>query len=179
MITIVFQKYYEEIMCEYSEVSQNSFSELLKQYIEKLDDVIEKLNDLRETITKHHQSCNIAKTAGTAISGAGVAMIVGSVLSVPLTGGSLLPVGAGGAVMSLTGGISNVITDYVDYKTTTMIMNDIRNIIKSKENFDRNLTLQLKHFGMVIEKMIESGMDKESAIIIAVKGKQCSFHTPN
>lgn len=158
-------------MCVTSEVNQNTFDIFLKQYIEKLEDVIGKLDDLRKTIASHHQSCNIAKTAGTAISGTGVAMIVGSVLSVPLTGGSLLPLGAGGAVMSLTGGISNVITDYVDYKTTTMIMSDIQNIIKSKEDFDKNLTLQLKHFGMIIEKLIESGVDKDSAIVIAVKGK--------
>lgn len=158
-------------MCITSELNQKStFDKFLKLYIEKLDDVIEKLNDLRKTIASHHQSCNIAKTAGTAISGTGVAMIVGSVLSVPLTGGSLLPLGAGGAVMSLTGGISNVITDYMDYKTTAMIMNDIHCIIKSKESFDQNLTLQLKHFGMVIEKLIESGVDKDSAIVIAVKG---------
>lgn len=157
-------------MCVSAEVNQDTFDEFLKQYIEKLDDVIEKLNELHKTIASHHQSCNIAKTAGTALSGTGVAMIVGSVLSVPLTGGSLLTLGAGGAVMSLTGGISNVITDYVDYKTTTMIMGDIQNIIESKEKFDSKLTLQLKHFGMIIEKLIESGVDKDSAIIIAVKG---------
>lgn len=155
----------------YASGGQTTFDQFLKQYISKLDDVIEKLNELSKTIASHHQSCNIAKTTGTAISGAGVAMIVGSVLSVPLTGGSLLPMGAGGAVMSLTGGISNVITDYVDYKTSTMIMNDIKKIINSKEDFDKNLNLQLKHFGMIIEKLMETGIEKDHAISIAVKGK--------
>lgn len=158
-------------MCISNETDQNNFDTLLKQYLDKLDNIIEKLSELHKTITTHHQTCNIAKTAGTALSGTGVAIIVGSVLSVPLTGGSLLPLGASGAVMSLTGGISNVITDYVDYKTTTMIMCDIQNIVKSKETFDKNLTLQLKHFGMIIEKLIESGLDKDNAIVIAVKGK--------
>nr|CAH7742712.1 unnamed protein product [Callosobruchus chinensis] len=97
-------------------------------------------------------------------------MIVGSVATAPFTGGSTMVLGAGGALMSLSGGLSNVITDYVDYKTTATIMNDLQAIVKSKETFDENLTRQLKHFGMVIERLIESGVDKNDAVIIAVKG---------
>ncbi|XP_023025125.2 uncharacterized protein [Leptinotarsa decemlineata] len=146
------------------------FQVLLENYIEKLMDILNNLEALKDTIASHHKTCNIAKTAGTAVSGAGVAMIIGSVLCAPFSGGGSLAVGAGGALMSVTGGISNVITDYVDYRTTTMIMNDIQNIVSNKESFDENLTRQLKHFAMVIEKLIESGVDKNGAIIIAVKG---------
>lgn len=158
-------------MSKSSDSEDKKFDILLKNYIEKLDEIIGNLHDLRKSIASHHQTCNIAKTAGTAVSAAGVAMIVGSVISAPFSGGSTLAVGAGGAVMSLTGGVSNVITDYVDYRTTTMIMNDIQNIVKTKEAFDENLMKQLKHFGMVLEKLIQSGMDYDSAIIITVKGK--------
>ncbi|CAG9819721.1 unnamed protein product [Phaedon cochleariae] len=152
-----------------SKASSNNFKDLLQNYIEKLEEIVGKLHDLRQTIASHHKTCNIAKTAGTAVSGTGVAIVVGSVLSAPFTGGSTLAVGAGGAVMSVTGGISNVITDYVDYRTTTMIMADIENIVKSKETFDENLSRQLKHFGMVIDNLISTGVDKDSAIVIAVK----------
>lgn len=151
--------------------TDDNFETTLRKYLEKLDEVIDKLQNLRQTISSHHQKCNIAKTAGTAVSGAGVAMIIGSVLTAPFTGGGTVTVGAGGAVMSLTGGLSNVVTDYIDYKTTTMIMSDIQAIVKSKETFDVNLMKQLKHFGMIIEKLIESGLDKEHAVFIAVKGK--------
>nr|CAH7758470.1 unnamed protein product [Callosobruchus chinensis] len=148
----------------------SSFEWVLKNYIVKLADIINNLIDLRKTIASHHHKCNIAKTAGTAVSGTGVAMIVGSVATAPFTGGSTMVLGAGGALMSLSGGLSNVITDYVDYKTTATIMNDLQEIVKSKETFDENLTRQLKHFGMVIERLIESGVDKNDAVIIAVKG---------
>lgn len=157
-------------MSKTSDLEDINFDILLKRYVNKLEEVIEKLQDLRKTIDSHHHSCNLAKTAGTIVSSTGVAMIVGSVFSAPLTGASTLAVGAGGAVMSLTGGISNVVTDYVDYRTTTMIMNDIHEIVKSKEKFDEVLMKQLKHFAMVIEKLVETGMDYNSAVIITVKG---------
>ncbi|KAG5883138.1 hypothetical protein JTB14_030968 [Gonioctena quinquepunctata] len=157
-------------MCNVEDSASKNFEELLQNYIKKLEEIIKNLDELKKTIASHHQTCNIAKTAGTAVSGTGVAMIVGSVLFAPVSGGGTLAVGAGGALMSVTGGISNVITDYVDYRTTTMIMNDIQSIVNSKEKFDENLTRQLKHFGMVIEKLIEGGVDKDSAIVIAVKG---------
>ncbi|XP_018572004.1 uncharacterized protein LOC108911520 [Anoplophora glabripennis] len=148
----------------------SDFEELLKNYINKLDEIIVKLNDLLKTIADHHQSCNIAKTASTAFSSTGVAILVGSVLLSPFTGGSSLALGTSGAVMSITGGISNVVVDYVDYKTSTMIMNDIQLIIKSKEEFEENLRTQLRNFVMVIEKLMESGLDKYSATVIAIKG---------
>ncbi|KAJ8948463.1 hypothetical protein NQ317_016013 [Molorchus minor] len=141
----------------------SAFEILLKEYTEKLDQVIEKLNSLLKTIANHHHQCNIAKTAGTAVS-------IGSVLLSPFTGGTTLAAGAGGAVMSITGSLSNVITDYVDYKTSNMIMNDIHVILKSKEEFDDNLRKQLNNLRMIIEKLIESGLDKDDAIFIAVKG---------
>ncbi|KAJ8949835.1 hypothetical protein NQ318_000534 [Aromia moschata] len=148
----------------------SDFEILLKQYIEKLDKVIEKLDGLLDTIESHHHYCNIAKTAATTVSSTGVVIVIGSVLFSPFTAGSTLAMGAGGAVMSLTGSLSNVITDYVDYKTSSMIMSDIETILKSREDFDENLKKQLNNFEMVIEKLTESGVDKDSAILVAVKG---------
>lgn len=152
--------------------SCNDFQELLTNYINKLEEIINKLNDLLKTIANHHQSCNIAKTAGTVFSSTGVAILVGSVVLSPFTAGSSLAIGTGGAIMSITGGLSNVITDYVDYKTSAMIMNDIQLIVKSKEEFEENLKKQLKNFVMVIEKLMERGFDKYSATVIAIKGMQ-------
>lgn len=153
----------------------NDFEQLLKNYINKLEEIENKLNDLLKTIANHHQSCNIAKTAGTAFSSTGVAILVGSVLLSPFTGGSSLAIGTSGAIMSVTGGLSNVITDYVDYKTSAMIMSDIQFIVKSKEEFEENLKKQLNNFVMVIEKLMEKGFDRYNATIIAIKGTQYIF----
>ncbi|KAJ8929391.1 hypothetical protein NQ314_017930 [Rhamnusium bicolor] len=152
------------------DINASDFQILLRKYIQKLGEIIEQLNDLLKTITSHHKSCNIAKTAGTFVSGTGVVMVVGSVLLSPITGGGSLIVGASGAVMSLTGGLSNVVTDYVDYRTSNLIMNNIQSIIETKQDFDETLNKQLKHLGMIIEKLIESGVDKDRAIVIAIKG---------
>lgn len=156
-------------MCKDNDVINSNFENFLKQYINKLDDVIQNLHELKKTITSHHHISNIAKSAGTVMGGTGVAVVIGSVLSVPIIGGSVLPLGAGGAVMTLTGSLSNAITDYVNYKTTKVIINSIQEIIDSKQSFDENLSLQLKHFGIIIEKLIESGLDQGSAVIVTVK----------
>ncbi|KAJ8922785.1 hypothetical protein NQ315_007820 [Exocentrus adspersus] len=150
--------------------NSSDFEELLKNHIDKLDEILAKLNDLLTTIESHHKACNIAKTTGTVLSSTGVTVLVASVLLSPFTGGSSLAIGAGGVTMSITGGLSNVITDYVDYKTSASIMSEIQAVVKSKEEFDENLRKQLKHLGIVIEKLMESGVDKCSAILIAMKG---------
>ncbi|XP_060532145.1 uncharacterized protein LOC132705534 [Cylas formicarius] len=149
---------------------KTDFESFIIDYIADQNRIIEKFEELKKTISNHHHKCNIVKTAGTAVSGTGVACVLGSVLLAPMTSGSSLILGTGGAIMSVTGGLSNVITDYVEYKTSNMVMEDIQNIIKSKGEFDKNLQKQLDNLEKIVNMLVEDGIDRDTAIVSTIKG---------
>ncbi|KAL1509075.1 hypothetical protein ABEB36_003873 [Hypothenemus hampei] len=149
---------------------QKHYKGFLEDYIEKIDEIIEKFEEIKRRAESHHYKSNCAKVSGTLIGSTGAAMVMSSLLWASFTAGSSLILGAGGAVMSVTGSLSNVVTDYIDYKTTAGIMEDIKLLLKEKEAFDIWMKKSLTHFNECIMVLIQDGCSKEMAISTVIEG---------
>lgn len=146
------------------------YTTFLQEYIEKIEEIIDKLKEIRTRAENYHYKNNVAKLSGTVVGTTGVALVVGSLAWAPVTAGSSLILGAGGAVMSVTGSLTNVITDYVDYKTTEIIMEDIKTLSKEKEMFDVWMQKSLSHFNECIDQLVSEGVSRDVAISTIIEG---------
>lgn len=77
--------------------------------------------------------------------------------------------------MSVTGSLTNVLTDYFDYKTTATIMEDIKLLLKEKEMFDMWMRKSLTHFNECITQLMDEGLTREVAISTIIEGKLDQF----
>ncbi|KAF7283213.1 hypothetical protein GWI33_001138 [Rhynchophorus ferrugineus] len=146
------------------------YTTFLQGYIEKIEEIIDRLKEIRSKAESHHYKSNVMKLSGTVVGTTGVALVMSSLAWAPLTGGSSLLLGAGGAVMSVTGSLTNVVTDYVDYKTTAIIMDDIKVLAKEKEAFDIWMQRSLTHFNECIDKLTNEGVSRDVAITTVIEG---------
>ncbi|XP_066145460.1 uncharacterized protein [Euwallacea fornicatus] len=146
------------------------YAGFLEDYIEKIDEILNKFDEIKKHAANYHYKSNCAKVSGTVVSSTGVALVMGSLWWAPLTAGTSLMLGAGGAVMSVTGSLTNVLTDYIDYKTTTGIMEDIKLLLKQKEMFDIWMRKSLTHFNECITQLMENGVTREMAISTIIEG---------
>ncbi|ENN79492.1 hypothetical protein YQE_04061, partial [Dendroctonus ponderosae] len=154
---------------------QKHYMGFLQDYVEKINELLEKFEEIKKRAADHHYKSNCAKVSGTVVSSTGVALVMGSLWWAPVTAGSSLIVGAGGAVMSVTGSLTNALTDYIDYKTTATIMEDIKLLLKEKEMFDMWMRKSITHFNECITQLMEEGLTREVAISTIIEGKpdQC------
>lgn len=72
--------------------------------------------------------------------------------------------------MSVTGSLTNVLTDYIDYKTTAGIMEDIKLLLKAKEMFDTWMRKSLTHFSECITQLMDEGISRDVAIATIIEG---------
>lgn len=77
--------------------------------------------------------------------------------------------------MSVTGSLTNVVTDYIDYKTTKTIMEDIKLLLKEKELFDGWMRKSLAHFNECIDQLMAEGISRDVAISTMVEGNLSSL----
>ncbi|KAH1019436.1 hypothetical protein HUJ04_009259 [Dendroctonus ponderosae] len=149
---------------------QKHYMGFLQDYVEKINELLEKFEEIKKRAADHHYKSNCAKVSGTVVSSTGVALVMGSLWWAPVTAGSSLIVGAGGAVMSVTGSLTNALTDYIDYKTTATIMEDIKLLLKEKEMFDMWMRKSITHFNECITQLMEEGLTREVAISTIIEG---------
>lgn len=149
---------------------QTHYKTFLAEYIEKIEEIMEKFSQISKRAASHHYKSNCAKVSGTVVSTTGVALVMGSLVWAPLTAGSSLVLGAGGAVMSVTGSLTNVVTDYIDYRTTKVIVEDIKLLLKEKELFDGWMKKSLVHFNECIDQLMAEGLTRDVAISTMVEG---------
>ncbi|XP_050300100.1 uncharacterized protein LOC126738701 [Anthonomus grandis grandis] len=149
---------------------QKHYNGFLQDYIDKIDEILEKFTEIKKRAEEHHYKSNCAKVSGTVVSSTGAALVMGSLWWAPLTGGTSLALGAGGAVMSVTGSLTNALTDYIDYKTTAAIMEDIKLLLKEKDNFDTWMRKSLSNFNECITQLMSEGISKEVAISTIIEG---------
>ncbi|CAG9761994.1 unnamed protein product [Ceutorhynchus assimilis] len=149
---------------------QKHYRGFLEDYIEKIEEILEKFYEIKKGAEQHHYKSNCAKVSGTVVSSTGVALVIGSLWWAPFTAGSSLMLGAGGAVMSVTGSLTNALTDYIDYKTSANIMEDINVLLKEKEMFDLWMQKSLAHFNECITQLMDEGLSRDIAISTIIEG---------
>uniref|UniRef100_A0AAR5P9R4 DUF4781 domain-containing protein n=1 Tax=Dendroctonus ponderosae TaxID=77166 RepID=A0AAR5P9R4_DENPD len=149
---------------------QKHYMSFLQDYVEKIDEILEKFEEIKKRPADYHYKSNCAKVSGTVVSSTGVALVISSLWWAPVTAGSSLILGAGGAVMSVTGSLTNALTDYIDYKTTATIMKDIKLLLREKEMFDMWMRKSITHFNECITQLMAEGLTREVAISTIIEG---------
>ncbi|CAF1307087.1 unnamed protein product [Adineta steineri] len=100
-------------------MSNDSFLATLDEFEEITNQIIKTLKPELDWINDHHERCTVAKAVGTGVSLGGAAVLAGSLLLAPFTGGaSIIAVTGYGVVASTAGAAVNLTTDIADMITT-------------------------------------------------------------
>lgn len=72
--------------------------------------------------------------------------------------------------MSVTGSLTHILTDYIDYKTTASIMEDIKLLLKEKQMFDEWMQKSLEHFEECLKHLMDNGLTRKTAVSTIIEG---------
>ncbi|CAF2853351.1 unnamed protein product [Rotaria sp. Silwood2] len=134
-------------------MDNDSFLATLDEFIEITNQIIEKLKTELDWINSHRTRCNVAKTVGTAASVGGGAVVVGSLILAPFTGGASIVAATGyGFLASTAGAAVNLTTDITDMITTHIKNNQIESICGRRNDVAGRLK---KHFDELERVAIE------------------------
>jgi hypothetical protein len=148
----------------------SNFVECLEEFISINERVIKSLENEVVLLKSHRQNCNIARTIGTSSSISGSALLIGSLLAAPLTGGvSIALLGGMGMAMSLGGAGVTIGTDIAEYCISKTFQNDFEKIVLERNDVSERLQ---KQFIEIFEQQSEIQKhikDEDEALLIAFK----------
>ena len=151
-------------------MSATSFEQCLKECIDKNDKIIPELENLRIEMIAHHATCNTVKAVGTVASTTGTGIIIASLVSAPFTGGlSLLGTGSGLA-LSVGGGATNVVTDFVDSVKTKNIIQLIKDLVESKQSLNNQLQQHFDSIKDMEQHLVNNDIPHEEALFSILRG---------
>ncbi|CAF1172914.1 unnamed protein product [Adineta steineri] len=128
-------------------MDKDGFLATLDEFVEITDEIIKKLRTEFEWINDHRTRCNVAKTVGTVASVTGAAVLAGSLLLAPFTGGASIVAAAGYGVLTSTAGAAvNLTTDITDMITTKIENCQVLVICGKRNDVADRLK---KHFGEI------------------------------
>jgi glucokinase len=136
----------------------------------KNQEIISGLNDLIKVVEYHQTMCNTVKTGGTAVSLLGTGTFLTSLLLAPVTGGLSLALGAVGGVLTIGGGVTNIITDSFDKDRSKQIFPDIERLVKTREVKILEVQKQIDQINCVVKDFVTKGASEETAIQIILEG---------
>jgi hypothetical protein len=137
--------------------------------------VIQKLYELFETMEWHHTICNTVKTGGTTIGAMGTAIMVGSILTAPFTGGlSLLATGSA-AAFSIGGAATNVITNRVDRKKSVQIIDEVQTLVACRDAAISQLKVHTDQFNSLLNQLTDQDISEETAVRVILNGNSMSI----
>ena len=101
---------------------------------------------------------------------AGTALMVGSLLAAPFTGGVSLAITLGAAGCSIGGAATNIITGMVDRSKSKEIIAEIQSLVDSRQKVAAKVKEQSDYFERVVRHLVSSGMTEENAVNITFSG---------
>ena len=144
--------------------------ECLEEFISINERIIKSLENEVVLLKTHRQNCNIARTIGKSSSISGSALLIGSLLAAPITGGvSIALLGGMGMTMSLGGAGVTIGTDIAEYCISKTFQNDFEKIVLERNDVSERLQ---KQFIEIFEQQSEIQKhikDEDEALLIAFK----------
>lgn len=133
-----------------SNYKNTEFINAIDEFINATEEAINLLRNLLEKIAKHQNAVNSVKTVGTVSTVTGTALVIGSIIAAPFTGGSSVILAGGvGSALATAGAVTNIGTDVIDYLRSKDFQNEVNSICekrkaaaaKLQEHFDKIQTL--------------------------------------
>ena len=133
-----------------SNYKNTEFNNAIDEFINATEEAINLLRNLLEKIAKHQNAVNSVKTVGTVSTVTGTALVIGSIIAAPFTGGSSVILAGGvGSALATAGAVTNIGTDVIDYLRSKDFQNEVNSICekrkaaaaKLQEHFDKIQTL--------------------------------------
>lgn len=150
-------------------MDHDNFLVTLNKFIQVTEDIIGKLREELDWIEGHHKRCIAAKAVGTTTSVVGSAVLIGSLLLAPITGGASIVVATGyGAMTAVAGAGINLVTDLTDMITQRIEKGQIEDICARRNQIANDLKEYFEEMERVAGKLRELNVDEERAYILSL-----------
>jgi hypothetical protein len=121
-----------------------SLTTTLKRNIEILSSLIKLLENKLDEIEKYSLKRNATKTVSTVVSSAGAAIIVGSLILAPITGGASIVAATGwGAALSVTGTMMDLTVEILNIAKSKEFMDSINEQCTQRMKLNNDLNFHL------------------------------------
>lgn len=137
--------------------------ECVEKFIDKNEEIIKKLREKVTQIEKHQKDCNIAKTVGTSVGGAGsVASAVGLILA-PFTAGWSAVVFLSGGLAAGLGAATNVSTQVADHFISKKFLTEIESLAKERAAISLHLAQRFEPFYIIVQESKDLSLNQDEA----------------
>ncbi|CAF3566083.1 unnamed protein product [Rotaria socialis] len=151
-------------------MSDDSFLATLDQFVKITNQIIKKLKTELDWINDHRARCNVAKTVGTAASVGGGAVLLGSLVLAPFTGGASIVAASGyGLLASTAGAAVNLTTDITDIITTKIENSQIESICSQRNDVAVRLKKHFDELERVAMELIGLNVEESEAYALSLK----------
>ena len=125
---------------------------------------------MKKEVESFNTNCNVVKTGGTIVSAVGTGVLVASVIAMPFTGGLSLLGTAVGLGSTVAGSVTKAVTDVVDHFKTKEIIQNIKDLVESKEDVTKRLRKHFETIDKIQKELVENGIDQVDALFNILKG---------
>ncbi|CAF0835551.1 unnamed protein product [Adineta steineri] len=151
-------------------MNNDSFLATLDEFIKTSNQIIEKLKTELEWINDHRTRCNVAKTVGTTATVGGAAVVVGSLLLAPFTGGASIVAATGyGVIAGAAGAAVNITTDIADLVTTRIENSQVKDICGRRNYVADRLKVHFDELERVATELRRLNVGETEAYALSLK----------